>query len=88
MVILAASGGQWRIGHTSGPATVLAPSEAAAWIIAAGLVDAATYGEADSYAPGLITQGMTDLDRFWADPENHPSPGGMAALRRMFRLTP
>lgn len=84
MVLLAASGGQWRIGHTSGPATALAPSYEAAWIIAAGLVDATTHGEADSYAPGLLSQGMTDLERFMADPENQPSPGGKAALRRAF----
>lgn len=86
VVLLAASGGRWTIGHTSGPATALAPSEAAAWIIAAGLVDAATYGEADSYAPGLLTQGMTDLERFMADPDNQPSPGGKAALRRAFQI--
>lgn len=84
VTLTAAPGGQWVIGHTSGPATALAPSEPAAWIIAAGLVDATTHGEADSYAPGLLSQGMTDLERFMADPENQPSPGGKAALRRMF----
>lgn len=84
VVLQAAPAGQWAIRHTSGPAVALAPSYAAAWIIAAGLVDATTYGEADSYAPGLITQGMPDVERFLADPENQPSPGGRAALRRLF----
>lgn len=84
VAVVAVAGGRWSISHTSGPAVALAPSEPAAWIIAAGLVDATTHGEADSYAPGLLSQGMTDLERFMADPENQPSPGGKAALRRAF----
>jgi hypothetical protein len=79
--------GRCFIGHTSGPATVEMPSEPTAWAIVAALAEAATHGEADAYAFGLLSQGMTDFDRFWADPENQPSPGGIAALRKMFRLT-
>lgn len=76
--------GRCVITHTSGLAHAVAPSEAAAWVIVAGLAEAATYGEADSYASGLLTQDMTPLDRFMADPENVPSPAGIAARRAMF----
>lgn len=84
VTLTAAPGGQWSIGHTSGPRVALAPSYETAWFIMAGLSGAATHGEADSYAAGLLSQGMTDLDRFLADPENQPSPGGRAALLRAF----
>lgn len=84
VVIMNPHPNDYHIGHSSGPAIVKVPTYSAARIVAEGLANATTYGEADSYAPGLLSQGMTDLERFMADPDNQPSPGGRAALRRLF----
>lgn len=77
--------GGCAVTHTSGLAHAIAPTQAAAWVIVAGLAEATTYGEADGYAYGLLSQDMSNIDRFMADPEGAPSPGGIAARRAMFR---
>lgn len=84
VVVLNASG-RWVVGHEPSGGHVTATTRKAALEAMHGVATSTTLAEADSHA-AILPRGTVDLiDVFLADPENEPSPAGIAARRALFR---